>query len=230
MLGRFLKGPRFDIRFKDRNAAGNALALALKSTYKNRPDEGRGVVVMGIPRGGVIIGGVIAGKLSSDFDIVLPVKLRDPDNPEQAIGAMMEDGTIYLDEGLIDLLQISKDHIEKEKVERLKEIMRRKALYRASNNGYDIKDKIVILVDDGIVTGSTMIAAARWLRKERPKIIVVAAPVANPQAMDLLKGEVDAVEIMITPAAFSHLGHYYKSFDEVKDEQVIEILRQFRVG
>jgi predicted phosphoribosyltransferase len=186
-------------------------------------------LVLGIPRGGVIVADIVAKKLNADFDIVIPRKLTAPDNKENAIGAVMEDGSLYLDDFLVNSLKISQEYIEKEKQEQLQEIERRKALFRPPSCDYDIKDRSVVLVDDGIATGATVIAAARWIRKQQPKQLIIAAPVAQPQAADLLKNErevaADAVEIISTPSNFGSVNQFYQNFDQVTDERVIEILK-----
>ena len=184
-------------------------------------------MVLGIPRGGVIVADVVAKKLNADFDIVIPRKLTAPDNKENAIGAVMEDGSLYLDDFLVNSLRISQEYIEKEIQEQLQEIARRKGLYcrQSKNKEYNIKDRVVILVDDGIATGATVIAAARWIRKQEPSQLIIASPVALPQAVDLLKNEADATEIISTPSNFGSVSQFYQNFDQATDERVIEILR-----
>jgi len=172
----------------------------------------------------------VAKKLSTnaDFDILIPRKLPAPHNEEIAIGATMEDGSTYLNETITDALEISQEYIEKVKREQIEEIKRRKAVYRKLGLKYDFNDKIVILVDDGAATGATIIAAARWVRKNHnPKKLVVALPVAPKDVLSLLKDEVDYTEAITSPptSRFKSVQQYYQQFDHATDEQVIHIMR-----
>ncbi len=149
-------------------AAGNLLAEILKDTLKKEKLE-QCIVVLGIPRGGVLTADSVARKLSKgavntpvDFDIIMPRKLTDIDNKEQAIGAVMEDGTTYLDENLVNMLQLTPEYLEKEIAEQIQVIIRRNILYsidKPANRYEHLKDKTVILVDDGAPTGATLLAA-----------------------------------------------------------------------
>ena len=231
---------RFQLKFKDRAAAGNILAEIVKDRLNKDKVEER-IVVLGVPRGGVVTADVVARKLSSslassanaaviDFDILVPRKLTDPDNKEQAIGAVMEDGTTYLDEELISMLQITPDYIEKEKAEQIQEIRRRITLYSINTtiNHYEhLKGKTAILVDDGAATGATLIAAARWLkRKHTPKRLIIAVPVAPKDTIKLLKQEADAVEVVTSPSSiFRSVEQFYQDFRQVPDDKVMAILR-----
>lgn len=240
-------GSSFQLQLKDRISAGKVLAMVLKTLVKRNKKEGNDLLVLGIPRGGVIVADVIAEKLNADyFDIIIPRKLRAPDNKENAIGAISQDGsTVYLDEFMVSSLKVTADYIEKEKAEQLEEIKRRIALYRhpsrasaPSNEGEDYpitaEKTTVLLIDDGIATGATVIAAARWLRaKYKPAQLIIAAPVASKQAIELIKKEgknvVDMVETVTTPSNFISVNQFYKDFDQITDDKVIEILRK-RMG
>jgi putative phosphoribosyl transferase len=187
------------------------------------------IIVLGIARGGVIIADVIARKLSADFDIVIAMRVRDPENREQAIGAVMGDGnTTYIIPKLVNELQISNEYIEKEKSEQIEEAERRTEMYRKTGRKYKIKSRTVILVDDGAATGATIIAAARWVRKHEPKHLIIALPVAPRQTVNLLKKEADAIEVITCPSLshFRFVEQFYQNFDPVTDEQVIEILQK----
>ena len=224
---------RFQLKFKDRAAAGNILAEIIKDRLKKEKLEQ--CIVFGVPRGGVVTADTVARRLSAanaavDFDIIIPRKLTDPDNKEQAIGAVMEDGTTYLDEELISMLQITPEYVEKEKAEQIQEIRRRNALYysKTSINCHDhLKDKATILVDDGAATGATLIAAARWLRKRHtPKRLIIAVPVAPKDTIKLLRQESDVVEVVTDPSSiFKSVEQFYQDFKPVPDDKVMEILR-----
>jgi putative phosphoribosyl transferase len=150
-------GSRFHLRLKDRANAANILAAALLDKIKK--DERQETIVLGIPRGGVVVGDIVANKLSCKFNIVIPRKLRAPHNEEVAIGAVMEDGTLYLSEQIVRTLEVSKEYIEQEKVKQIQEIKRRTMLYRRSKD-YELGNKKnIVLVDDGAATGATVIAA-----------------------------------------------------------------------
>jgi putative phosphoribosyl transferase len=228
---------KFQLKLKDRANAANILGEALKDVIRDK-EERKAAIVLAIPRGGVIVGDNIARKLSCKFDIIIPRKLRAPHNEELAIGAIMEDGTTYLNDILVKELEISQEYIEKEKAKQIQEIRRRSSLYRNSEEKYELRNnKYVILADDGAATGATIIAAARWIRRqlllEEPKkqqLIIVAVPVAPKQSKDLLKKEADHVEIITSPSTsnFKSVGQYYQSFEPVTDEQVIDIMRSNR--
>ena len=224
-------GSRFHLRFKDRTNAGNILAAALNDKIKK--DERPYSIVLGIPRGGVVVADIVANKLSCHFDIVIPRKLGAPHNEEVAIGAVMEDGTTYLNEEIVRILEVSKEYIEQEKAKQIQEIKRRTLLYRGSRS-YELSNiKNIVLVDDGAATGATVIAAARWIRRSNNNTlnqkVIIAVPVAPKDTLKLLKkeGEADHVEVIITPSTYSFrsVGQYYQSFEQVEDEQVMRIMK-----
>jgi len=217
---------KFHLRFKDRTNAGNVLAAALKDKIKK--DEMLYSIVLGIPRGGVVVADIVANKLSSHFDIVIPRKLGAPHNEEVAIGAVMEDGTTYPNEEIVRILEVSKEYIEQEKVKQIQEIKRRTLLYRDSQTYQLSNMKNIILVDDGAATGAIVIAAARWIRrrilqKQKPSHhntenrLIIAIPIAANDTVDLFKKEADHVEVIITPSPYSFrsVGQYYQSFEHV---------------
>jgi putative phosphoribosyl transferase len=235
---------KFQFRFKDRTYAANILAAALedflgKEKEKEKEKEkdkakNDNLTILGIPRGGVVVADLVATKLkASNFDIVIPRKLRIPHNEEAAFGAIMGDGTVYVDDRIARDLDISEDYIEGEKDFQLHEIKRRSTLYRnkeeflqqSTNN--KINGRTIILVDDGAASGATIIAAARSIRKTfNPFKLIIALPVAPKETVELLKREADHVEVVTTPSAFfNSVGQYYQSFEAVGDEKVIEIMK-----
>jgi putative phosphoribosyl transferase len=217
----------FEIKFKDRFAAGEILASVL-SRYKNNRDRDRdGVTIIGIARGGVVVADAIAEKLNADFDIIVPRKLRSPHNSENAIGAIMHDGSVYLGRSILETRHdISDEYIDLEKLEKKKEMEHRLSMYRPHAREYKIRDRTVILVDDGIATGATMIVAARWTRKQEPKRLIIAAPVAAKQVVKRLKNEVDQVEVIRNPSDFKAVEQFYHEFRAVSDDQIMEIVKR----
>jgi len=203
--------------------AGEMIAQKLTSDPTLNPLEPNQAIVLGIPRGGVIIAEIVARKLSAEMDIAIGRKLGAPENPELAIGAIMGDGTTYTNEYLIKALKLSEDYVEREKARQLSEIRRRTTLYPKKRD-YKIRDRIVILTDDGVATGATIIAAARWIRKHNPKYLIIAVPVCPPQTVDILKQEADAVYMIISPETLNSVGQFYENFNAVADDEVREIL------
>jgi putative phosphoribosyl transferase len=217
---------KFQMKLNNRETAANILGEALKDIVKEKERETNSIV-LGIPRGGVIMAHIIYKKLHTpSFDIVIPRRLCAPNNRELGIGAIMKDGTIYLNEIVINALGISYEDIEKEKEKQKKEIDRRETLFRIGNKEYNFNNRIIILVDDGAATGATLIAASRWIRKQNPKKIIIAVTVAHKDTMKLLKKEADHVEVIINPSVFSFrfVEQYYRSFPEISGEQVIKIM------
>jgi putative phosphoribosyl transferase len=248
MIFDFLKD-KFQLRFKNRETAASILAGALEDSFKKikigkKQDH---VVVLGIPRGGVVVADIVYSKLKSsssshiEFDIIVPRRLGAPGNQEIGIGAIIitkedDEKTIsYLNEDLIRELDIPQEHIEKEKAIQIEEIKRRKSLFRNSSSNvkeeYDLKDKIVIIVDDGAATGATLIATARWVREKNPKKLIIAIPVATKDTVELLKKECDIVITGTTASStssFKSVGQFYQEFKPVDDEKVIEICKKDR--
>jgi putative phosphoribosyl transferase len=213
----------FQIKFRDRFAAGQILA----SKFSNYKDDRRGVTVLGIARGGVVVADPIAEKLNADLDIIVSRKLRSPHNSENAIGAIMHDGSVYLGTSSLKTQHdISDEYIAMEKLEQKREIERRLRVYRPNNREYKIKDRIVILVDDGIATGASVIAAARWIRKHKPKRLIIAAPVAPKQVVKSLKNEADEIEVIRNPSNFKAVEQFYQHFDAISDDRIVQIAKR----
>jgi putative phosphoribosyl transferase len=219
---------KFQLKLKSREAAASILGEALKEIIKD--GERKNSIVLGIPRGGVIIADIVAAKLSCEFDIIIPRRLGAPHNDEVTIGAIMEDGTTYRNDDLIKELEISQGYIEKEKADEIEEIRRRTSLYRNGRSERQIKDKTLILVDDGAATGATLIAAARWLRTQRlnPKHIVIGLPISPKNTLNLLKQEADYVVVITSPSpsSFRSVEQYYQNFEPVPDEAVIQLMKK----
>ena len=205
--------------FQDRAEAARMLAEKLVWLKKEEP------IILAIPRGGVITGDVIASMLDAKLDVIVPRKLGAPYNSELAIGAVMHDGSYFLNADVINALDVSKDYIDAEKSAQMKEIERRLFLYRGSRN-YDLKSKTLVLVDDGIATGATMFAAVQWLNKQNPNKLVIAVPVAPKDTVDKLV-EVTYVVVLQSPIMFDAVGKFYQNFVQVSDKEVRERMSKY---
>ncbi|HJU96164.1 MAG TPA: phosphoribosyltransferase family protein [Nitrososphaera sp.] len=206
------------MKFRNRVDAGNLLAERL-AEHGYTP-----ALVLGIPRGGVLLADIVAKKLAADFDIVIPRKLGAPENEELAIGAVMEDGTSYINRYIVNALRIPQDYIESERIRQVAEIRRRSAAYRKPGLSYNIAGKNVIIIDDGIATGATVIASARWARKHHPSTVTVAVPVAPFQSVEALEQESDSIIVLHMPDDFGSVGQFYEEFGPVSDDQVTQIM------
>ena len=214
-------------KFKDREHAAELLISKLNNEI--RDEISKDVVVFGIPRGGVILAYTIYKNRSANyFDIVIPRKLGAPNNKELGIGAIMDKDIVYLNEYVVKALRVSQDYIETEKESQIQEISRRSLLYRPKQNEYNIKNKTIILVDDGAATGATLVVSARWIRKMNPKRIIIAIPVAPNETVELLKNEVDqVVTILIPPTSnFTSVAQFYDNFEEITDDKVVKIMNE----
>lgn len=208
------------VYFSDRKDAGKQLASALTDfSFK----EG---MVLAIPRGGVVVGYEIASALNFKLDVIVPRKIGAPDNPELAIGAVTEDGTMILDDSLIMYLGVSNDYIYQESERQKQEIRRRQNFYRQGVSEPEIKDKNVIVVDDGIATGYTMKAALASVRNRGAATLTVAIPVGPPSTIKELKYQADNIVCLYTPEYFQAIGQFYSDFSQTTDEEVIELLKK----
>lgn len=204
--------------FRDRKEAGVLLSKKLLH-YK-----GKNVIILAIPRGGVVVGAQISNNLNCQLGIIIPRKVGAPENLEYALGAITSDGSIVLNPSVP--LSILKDEKFKRQCEaEIKEIKRREEEYQGSEK-YDIKDKIVILCDDGIATGSTMLAAIKSVEKKIPKKIVIAVPVLPKDTLLNLQRKVDEVVYLEAPDMFYAVGQFYWDFSQTTDEEVKNILKE----
>jgi putative phosphoribosyl transferase len=227
ILGRLLKRS-FHIRFKDRTSAGQILANILADSFKKESEKKASITVLAIPRGGVILGDAIASKIrQSEFDIVIPRKLGAPNNPELAIGAVMEDRTVYLNDNVIQNLLISNDYLDDESDRQVQEIKRRISIYRPTSKPYNITGRFVIVVDDGIATGATVMVVVKWLKKYHPASVLVAVPVAPQDTVAELSREGAQIQAITTPLSFASVGQFYENFSQVTDDEVKEIARKW---
>jgi len=204
--------------FTDRHEAGEALASRLIGLIGQNP------LVLAIPRGGVVVAAPVARRLAAPLDVVVPRKIPSPHNEELAVGAVAEDGTIYLDETLVAYLGVTQEYLRREAARQIEEIQRRTRLYRRSRPAQEIRGRTVILVDDGVATGYTVLAALRYLRRQQPRQLVLAIPVASPDTLLKLREEADKVVVVSSPEPFYAVGQFYRDFTQTTDEQVIELL------
>jgi predicted phosphoribosyltransferase len=204
--------------FEDRKEAGEKLADELES-FKDKK-----VIVLGIPRGGIVIGYEIAKKLHAPLDIVVPRKLRAPNQPELAIGAITEDGNVILDSRLISSLNVPDYYIKQESQRQKEEITRRIQTYKGEQKIRELTGYHVIVVDDGIATGSTMKAALNSVRKRGAKFVILAVPVASSSSLQMLKKMADQTISLFTPKFFFAIGQFYRNFEQTSDEEVKKLL------
>jgi putative phosphoribosyl transferase len=204
--------------FKNRVDAGKQLASALKPVSKD-------AIVLAIPRGGMVVGFEVAKALGVQLDVVITRKIGAPDNPEFAIGAVAEDGTAILDDSIVGMLQVSKGYIS-EAVERQKlEIKRRLLRYRGDVPYPSLKNREVIVVDDGVATGSTLKAAIMSIRKKGARTIIVAVPVGPPDTVQQFSRLADRVVCLRMPEPFYAIGEFYDDFEQTEDVEVIKLLK-----
>lgn len=207
--------------FRNREDAARQLAARLGAQSYRNP------LVLAIPRGGVVTGAVLARELGAELDVVLARKLRAPRQPELAIGALGEDGEVYLNAFAREIPGVDDDYIEKERRHQVGEIERRRALFRAVRPAAPVAGRSVIVTDDGIATGSTMLAALHVLAAQKAHEVIVAVPVAPPDTLELLRGRCDRVECLLAPSHFGAISVFYYDFTQVEDDEALKLLREF---
>jgi putative phosphoribosyl transferase len=207
--------------FRDRTDAGRQLAARL-TRYADRTD----VLVLALPRGGVPVAYEVAKELKAPLDVFLVRKLGVPGQEELAMGAIASGGVRVLNEDIVNYLGIPDEVIDAIAAVEQQELERRERAYRDGRPPPDVKDCIVILIDDGLATGSTMRAAAESLRLQKPQRIVVAVPVSSPETCDEFRSEVDEIVCAVTPLHFQGVGRWYEDFSQTSDEEVRELLKR----
>jgi putative phosphoribosyl transferase len=208
------------MRFRDRAEAASRLAKVLDQ-YR-----GKNPLVLAIPRGALPMGRIIAEKLGGELDVVLVHKLGAPDQPELAIGAIDETGHAFISP-YAQQLNIPYSYIEEEKQAQLEVLRQRRALYTPMRPPISPQGRIVIILDDGIATGSTMIAALQALREKKPAKLIVATAVAPPDTVRRLAKSADEIVCLDQPPEFYAVGQFFEDFSQVSDEEAIEILAEF---
>jgi len=206
--------------YHDRRQAGETLAAALAArNYQNVP-------LFAVPRGGVVVAAPVAARLGVALGILVTRKIGHPANPELAVGAVMGDGTAVLDEELIRAYAIPQEYLDRVIAREFAEIKRRLIVYTGSDTPPAVAGRTAVIIDDGIATGYTIRAAITWLKTLGPARIVVAVPVAPPDTVAAIAGDVDEIICPLQPALFMAVGQHYRDFGQTSDEEVLAILRE----
>jgi putative phosphoribosyl transferase len=205
------------MHFRDRHEAGQLLAKEL-AVLHGRKD----VIVLGVPRGGVVVAYEVAKALGAPLDVYITRKIGAPYNPELAIGAVASDGTLVLDHDLIERIGVPDGYVQQETARQRQEIKRRLAAYRGSRPEADLNGKTVVLVDDGVATGATTLASLRAIKAQ----LILAVPVGPEDTIQVLAGEADQVVCLYTPDLFWAVGAFYSVFDQTSDAEVIQLLQE----
>jgi putative phosphoribosyl transferase len=228
----YLKRPKLRLKFKDRISASKVLAEILSkkisgiSEGSNR-STGR-MVVVGIPRGGLLVASQIAVLLRAPLDFLMCKRIILPDSGDLTLGSVCEDNSIYINERLVEGLGISKSCIQDQAVNATKSVKEEVMEYRRSSlsrQHLELTDRIVILVDDGAASGCTLIKAAQSIREKHPKRLIIAIPVAAKETIRALRKEAHSVEFISGPSNFSAVSQFYQDFTPVSQEQIINLLR-----
>jgi putative phosphoribosyl transferase len=207
--------------FEDRVDAGRQLAKRLES-FAQRAD----VVVLGVPRGGVVVASEVATALGAPLDVFLSRKLGVPGQTELAFGAVSASGGRYLDEYILRTAAISAEQVEWITAEVRKELDRRASVYRGDRPRLDVSGKTVILIDDGVATGASVYAAIQALRQMQPARLVLAVPVAPASTWEWLRTVVDEIVCLDLPEPFAAVGGFYRNFTQVEDAEVVGLLER----
>jgi putative phosphoribosyl transferase len=213
-----LRAPPGRDTLRDRQDAGEQLAVRLAPYAEEHP------VILALPRGGVPVAYEVARRLGVPLDILIVRKIGAPGNPEYGLGALVEDGSRFIDVRRVREAGYSLSDLEPTIEHELGEIRRRAAAYRRGSSLPNLTDRTVILIDDGVATGASVLAAIRAVRGHRPRRVVVAVGVAPPDTVEILEREADRVVVLIEPRVFFAVGEWYQRFDQVSDEEVERLL------
>jgi putative phosphoribosyl transferase len=216
------------VLFRDRTDAAKQLAERLYWLKNEIQESKSSVVIVAVPRGGVVIGNIIASQLGAKLDLVVSRKIGAPFNPELAIGAVMPDGSYFLND-VAEMMNVSQDYIESQIEKEVKEIDRRLIEFRGNREYYNkLEDKIVVLVDDGIATGATILASAKWIKdKHNCRQLIIAVPLAPRDILEDLNRAADKVIVLYTPEPFGAVGRFYNDFNQVSDDEVKEMMKKY---
>jgi predicted phosphoribosyltransferase len=210
--------------FRNREDAGRQLAAYLKRRPLHDP------IVLAIPRGGVPTGAALSRELGADFDVILSRKLRAPYQPESAVGAVAEDGQVYIDHHAKAYVDLTEEYLAEERRCQLAEISKRSLLFRQVRPRASLARRSVIVSDDGVATGSTMIAALQAVWAQNPREVVVAVPVASAERLEVIRPWCDEVVCILVPHRFASISRFYEDFSPVDDSMVADLLRQRAVS
>lgn len=206
------------MKFRDRADAATQLAAALQGF------RGKNPLVLAIPRGAVPMGKVLAEKLQGELDLVLVRKLRAPDSPEFAVGAVDESGWAYVADYAGEA-GADEAYLREEKQRQMETLRKRRAQYTPHREAHEAAGRVAIVVDDGLATGATMIAALHAVRARKPARLVCAVPVAAPESLEKVRPYADDVVCLSAPEGFHAVSQFYDSFPQVEDEEVVRLLR-----
>lgn len=206
--------------FADRQEAGERLADKLLHF------KGKNPLVLAVPRGGLTVAEPVLEKTGGDLDLIITRKIGAPYQPELAIGAVTGDGFVMLNEDILSRVSADKKYIEKAVAKEVEEIKRRLKAYRGERPAPALDNRIVILIDDGVATGYTLLAALRSLQEKKPGRLVLAVPVGPPDTFKKLQQEVDELVYIEAPANFAAVGQFYRLFDQVSDAEVSAVLKR----
>lgn len=211
--------------FEDRCEAGHLLAAEL-TQYRGASSG----IILALPRGGVVVAFAVHQALGLPLDVYITRKLRAPENPEFALGAVTETGYRFVNPDVQELVSDAwvKSYLERETKHQRQEIERRKQLYRNGNDLPDLRNRTVLVVDDGVATGSTFMAAVRGIQARSPARLVAATPVGSSQAIEALRREADEVVVVSVPVSFRAVGEHYIHFPQVEDSEVVTLLQLAR--
>ena len=200
--------------FKNRREAGEKLAAQLEA-YK-----GRKPLILAVPRGGVTVAEPVWENIGGELDLIITRKIGAPYQPELAIGAVSGDGFVMLNNNIVSRLNVTEDYINTAAEKEQNEIRRRLKIYRGNRSMPLIDNRLVVIIDDGVATGYTLLAALRSLQEKNPAKLVLAIPVGPPDTLTMLENEVDELLCLEAPVHFSAVGQFYRQFDQVSDSEV----------
>jgi len=206
--------------FKNRREAGEKLAAQLEA-YK-----GRKPLILAVPRGGVTVAEPVWENIGGELDLIITRKIGAPYQPELAIGAVSGDGFVMLNNNIVSRLNVPEDYINTAAEKEQNEIRRRLKIYRGNRSMPLIDNRLVVIIDDGVATGYTLLAALRSLQEKTPAKLVLAVPVGPPDTLTMLENEVDELLYLEAPVHFSAVGQFYRQFDQVSDSEVTAILQK----